>query len=490
MGAGASLDAKYDACTSKYKLELTKDQAEEVESKFKELQGKGTEEAELTEQMEALLKSFVKTIEMPENATYSTIKDITDAAKTVKVNGHLCLGSHAANEGEDLEQGVLAQNGIQWDAGQCDLSGLVISGLRLKCNFLGNIDIVKVVTTLVTLDVSECELESLAGIGDLTSLEELDCSENQLTELPDELSKCLNLTTLSAFKNKLKKLPGDFGNLVKLEEVNFFNNKLANVPPSMKNLASLTDLNLGGNSLKTLPDMSQWIEMQKLSVHQNKLMNNPEFRRVLPTFGYMTKLEFLKMDMNKTLTDLPSFLPLEPCEDTIGGYKNVVKMDNPGGVGLAALEHFEVNGCAIEKIDGKGLHLMTAMKTFNCQNQKGTGLKYPSGHVAVEGEEEVFAKPFDVSGMAAFDTFNIEGNVGVTQLPDGINACKQLRICFFQGTNVASLPDGFDKFEELERVLAPLCCEISDDAKAAITRSCAKERMKNGKMMPGMFKQM
>jgi len=424
------------------------------------------------------MEKFIETItlvQMPEDATYGSVEEIVAKAKTNQVTGHLCLGSHAANEGEELAEGVLVQNSLEFQP-TIDLSGLIISSLRLKRNFLGNIDLVTNagLTTLKILDVSECELETLGdGIKLLVNLEELDVSENNLTEIPAAIGECTKLTFLSAFKNKLKKIPAEIGQCTALEEVNFFNNKLmdSGLPASMAELSSLTDLNLGGNKLKTIPCTDKWTEMTKLSIHQNNLMNNPEFRKVLPSFEKMTKLEFLKMDMNKMLSHLPYF-----------------------GTGMAQLEHFECNGCAIQSLaknhagahpDGNGsedgatgIDSWTNIKTFNCQNQKGEGLK----------------ETIDISNIAAtLDTFNIEGNKDITALPAGIEKCEQLRVLFFQGTGVTSIQD-FSVMEAgadgmtLARFMYPSGCALTDKQESGIKASCDVAREINGKQQKGMMR--
>ena len=60
----------------------------------------------------------------------------------------------------------------------------------------------------------------------LSKLVQLDLSNNQLTELPDEIVMCPNLVELNLFKNQLKSLPKSMSSLKRLEILNVSQNKI------------------------------------------------------------------------------------------------------------------------------------------------------------------------------------------------------------------------------------------------------------------------
>jgi len=62
------------------------------------------------------------------------------------------------------------------------------------------------------------------------------------------------------FKNGLTSLPSEIGNLTSLTELDLSNNKLATVPPELGNLTSLEFLSLSSNELNSVP-----LELNNLS---------------------------------------------------------------------------------------------------------------------------------------------------------------------------------------------------------------------------------
>jgi Leucine-rich repeat (LRR) protein len=342
---------------------------------------------------------------MPEQ-DYTSIQEIVDTARSNKVTGLLDLGNQPANEGEEMEAGLLNLNKLYWDEAP-DLTGLSITQLRTKANDIGGIECALTLTNLTMLDMSECELTEVNdGIGSLTKLEELNLSENKIKELPATVGQLGSLKVLLMFKNMLSKLPEELGKCSALEEVNFFNNKLIKLPASFAGLTELTEMNVGGNKLKTLPKTDAWTKLESFSCHQNTLI-------MLPSFAGMTALTFLKMDYNKVLGELPDF-----------------------GTGMTNLSHLEINHCMYSKLPAT-IGSMTALKTINCQSN------------------EITECETDFANLTELDTFNMSGNKKLALLPANVENCASLRVFFFQDTAVTSLPDGLGSLTKIERIIAP-----------------------------------
>src|SRR2546427_12402649 len=68
------------------------------------------------------------------------------------------------------------------------------------------------------------------SLGELTWLESLDLSNNQLTALPDSLGQLTQLGSLSVEHNQLSDLPESLGRLTQLQYLNLIGNRLRSFP--------------------------------------------------------------------------------------------------------------------------------------------------------------------------------------------------------------------------------------------------------------------
>ena len=86
---------------------------------------------------------------------------------------------------------------------------------------------VQELATLQTLDLSWNQLTDLPeSIGQLTQLQKLDLSYNQLTSLPDSISKLTQLQTLDLSYNRLTDLPDSISKLTQLQTLNLSGNNI------------------------------------------------------------------------------------------------------------------------------------------------------------------------------------------------------------------------------------------------------------------------
>ncbi len=91
------------------------------------------------------------------------------------------------------------------------------------------------------------------NIGDLSIVEKILLSKNELISLPKSFGNLTKLRRLFLEDNQLRKLPVTFGNLSSLEYCDLSNNQLKSLPESIGNLTQLKELYLARNDLRSLP---------------------------------------------------------------------------------------------------------------------------------------------------------------------------------------------------------------------------------------------
>lgn len=104
-------------------------------------------------------------------------------------------------------------------------------------------------STTTSLDLSGQGLTRVPSyVFSMTSLEELDLSNNNLTgALPGEIRFLENLRVLDVSDNNMTGVPAEIGQLENLEELDYSKNSLTGLPLELGNLSALQLFNLTGN---------------------------------------------------------------------------------------------------------------------------------------------------------------------------------------------------------------------------------------------------
>ncbi len=141
-----------------------------------------------------------------------------------------------------------------------------------------------------------------AEIYDLAdTLEILDLSGNELSELPDDLHRLKKLRIIFCSENRFTELPAVLGRCSELTMVGFKTNRIRNVPacslPEKLRWLILTD-----NEIETLPsELGNCVQLQKLMLAGNRLQALPE------SLANCKRLELLRIAANR-LESLPDWL--------------------------------------------------------------------------------------------------------------------------------------------------------------------------------------
>ena len=142
------------------------------------------------------------------------------------------------------------------------------------------------------------------------TLEILDLTDNQLSELPDNFAQLSQLKILFLSNNQFTKFPAVLADCPKLEIISFKKNKLVEIPEqsiplairclvltanaipklpaSIGDLKSLQKLMLAGNQLTSLPEtMKLCRALQLMRISANQLVSLPDFLFQLPKLAWL-----------------------------------------------------------------------------------------------------------------------------------------------------------------------------------------------------------
>lgn len=153
-------------------------------------------------------------------------------------------------------------------------------------------------------------IDILKNITNLKKLNFLSITNNNLTELPNELFKLDTLITLKLFLPKVEKIDKRIGDLVNLTKLTINAPKLKTVPKEIGKLIHLVDLCIANTKIKKLP-----IEIFNLKELNEVLMTHNKFKFIPKEIGNLLNLQFLYLDANE-LVELPDEISnLEKLED-------------------------------------------------------------------------------------------------------------------------------------------------------------------------------
>ena len=138
--------------------------------------------------------------------------------------------------------------------------------------------------------------DKLVGLAQLTSLEELEMQNNDLTTVPP-VTNLPNLSYLGIAGNKLTSVQGLTG-MHQLTALKVGSNQLTDYTP-IASLTNLTTLSIGNNRSNDISMLRSLVNLQEATFSQMGLTNN-----AVQVFSYMPKLVTLSIDFNDQISDL------------------------------------------------------------------------------------------------------------------------------------------------------------------------------------------
>ncbi|XP_011500986.1 PREDICTED: leucine-rich repeat protein 1 [Ceratosolen solmsi marchali] len=147
----------------------------------------------------------------------------------------------------------------------------------------------------------------------LHNLKILNLSQNQLTNLPQELGMLPNLQELSLSDNQFGKCPiskwswMNGSNITKtLRSLNLSCNKLTKIPDEISKLHALLSLNINNNLISSLPEgIGNLKKLKYLNISKNNITNLP---------GSMTNLRLYELDISENSFQINNDNTISVCD--------------------------------------------------------------------------------------------------------------------------------------------------------------------------------
>lgn len=164
-----------------------------------------------------------------------------------------------------------------------------ITHLAINDASIEQLDYISELTTLEYLDLSQNEIYLINGLDKLTRLRHLNLSHNKITHI-ERLDKLTCLTYLNLSYNQISWIDG-LNKLIRLTELNLSNNLLYHIQ-GLEKLTALFTLDLSFNKIGSIRGLNTLKKLKYLDLSVNSIF-------ILQGLGYLTALNVLKISNNK-----------------------------------------------------------------------------------------------------------------------------------------------------------------------------------------------
>ncbi|KAJ6836149.1 plant intracellular Ras-group-related LRR protein 4-like [Iris pallida] len=243
-----------------------------------------------------------------------------------------------------------------------------------------------------------------ASIGKLSTLINLNLSDNQLVALPTSIGALPSLTKLDLHSNKLVELPVSIGELFSLSHLDLRGNLLTTIPPSFAQLSQLVELDLSSNRLSSLPDaVGSLVSLKKLNIEANDVEELPH------TIGNCASLVELRADYNR-LKCLPEAVGRMESLEILSVRYNSIKGLPTTMSSLAKLRELDVSFNELESVP-ESLCLVTTLVKLNVGNNFA----------------DLQTLPRSIGNLEMLEELDISNNQ-IRVLPDSFGMLSHLRV--------------------------------------------------------------
>uniref|UniRef100_T1J7G9 Disease resistance R13L4/SHOC-2-like LRR domain-containing protein n=1 Tax=Strigamia maritima TaxID=126957 RepID=T1J7G9_STRMM len=221
---------------------------------------------------------------------------------------------------------------------------------------------------LQVLDLHDNKLIDLPqSLGTLERLTKLDISHNQLAKIPCCVLKLFDLRILLAQNNQLSEVCDEIADLNRLKVLDLSNNNLKTLPINIGFLSTVEKINLSFNKLDDIPhEIGSMTALQTLDLSNNNLSTVPA------GVGELIHLTQLYLRHNK-LTNLPILKSCSQLKELFCGHNLIAELSQEAFEPLLNVKILELNDNRINFIPSEIIRLST-LERLDLRNNLLTNL--------------------------------------------------------------------------------------------------------------------
>jgi Leucine-rich repeat (LRR) protein len=110
----------------------------------------------------------------------------------------------------------------------------------------------------------------------ILNIYEINCSNNQISEIPSDIGELYNLHTLICSNNKIKSIPIEISKLYYLHTIDFSNNQISEIPEQLYELVNLRYFNCTNNKINIISsNIYKLTNLISFKYHDNPISEIP-----------------------------------------------------------------------------------------------------------------------------------------------------------------------------------------------------------------------
>jgi Leucine-rich repeat (LRR) protein len=296
---------------------------------------------------------------------------------------------------------------------------------------------IKLCPNLSSLSFKKCKLGSdmtthIVKALSKTKITHLDLSNNDITTIPPEIGKLLQLQVLDLSCNyHIAIIPPEIGNLSQLQVLDLSHNfNIVTIPPEIGKLLQLQVLNLSDNGITTIPpEIGNLLQLRELYL-KGGIFSGSRTITIPPEIGNLLQLQVLDLSYNFSITTIPPQIGSLVQLKKLNLKGNRIQTIPPEIGNLLQLQVLDLSGNGITTIPPEIGKLSKLQVLELCNNQIQT-------------------IPAEIGKLSKLQELYLINN-RIQTIPSEIGNLSMLQVLKFSHTDITIIPPEIEKLSQLK----------------------------------------